>query len=107
MPDQQPCERHDERRNADLRDDRSLRSTDYRYDGQPDQDRDPSRVIAPVRELHRAAVTAAMPLRYAIERSISPRSSTKTTPYAIIVTPAICRMTFTKFPAVKKFVAVS
>ena len=53
-----------------------------------------------------AAVSAAMPLRYPIERSISAIRRTKTTPNAIIVTPAICRMTFTKFPAVKKFVAV-
>ena len=53
-----------------------------------------------------AAVSAAMPLRKPIERSISAISSTKTTPNAIIVTPAICRMMFTKFDAVKKFVAV-
>ena len=53
-----------------------------------------------------AAVSAAMPLRKPIDRSISAISSTKTTPNAIIVTPAIWRMTFTKFDAVKKFVAV-
>ena len=53
-----------------------------------------------------AAVSAAMPLKNPIERSISAISRTKTTPNAIIVTPAICRMTFTKFDAVKKFVAV-
>ena len=47
-----------------------------------------------------------MPLRKPIDRSISAISSTKTTPKAIIVTPAIWRMTFTKFDAVKKFVAV-
>ena len=33
-----------------------------------------------------------MPLRYAIERSISPSSRTKTTPKASIVVPAICVM---------------
>ncbi len=48
-----------------------------------------------------------MPLTYAIERSISPSRSTKTTPNAIRVVPAIWRMTFTKFAAVKKFVAVN
>ena len=51
-------------------------------------------------------VILQMPLTYPIERSISPSSRTKTTPYAIIVVPAIWRMTLTKFGAVKKFVAV-
>ncbi len=37
-----------------------------------------------------ATTTPAMPLTKPIERSISPSSSTKTTPIAIIVVPAIC-----------------
>jgi len=50
-----------------------------------------------------ATTTPAMPDTYPIERSISPSSRTKTTPMAIVVTPAICTIRFVKLPAVRKF----
>ena len=47
-----------------------------------------------------------MPLRNAIERSISPISRMKTTPNANIVVPTICVMMLLRLTAVKKFCAV-
>ena len=46
-----------------------------------------------------ATTTPARPETYPIDRSISPRSKTKTTPIAIAVTPAICVIRLVKFPA--------
>ena len=64
LPDQEPCQGDDERRHADLRDDRSLRRADHGDDGEPDQDREPSRVVVRrAASCISAAVTAAMPLR--------------------------------------------
>ncbi len=48
-----------------------------------------------------ATTTAARPLRYPIDRSISPIRSTKTTPIAITVTWAICGIRLSKLTAVK------
>ena len=47
-----------------------------------------------------------MPLRNAIERSISPSSRTKTTPKASIVVPTICVMMLLRLTGVKKLFAV-
>src|SRR5437762_195066 len=52
-----------------------------------------------------ATARAAIPLRYPIERSISPSRRTKTTPKASMVKPAIWTMMLLKLSAVKKFVA--
>ena len=53
-----------------------------------------------------ATARAAIPLRYPIERSISPSRRTKTTPKASMVKPAIWTMMLLKLSAVKKFVAL-
>jgi hypothetical protein len=44
-----------------------------------------------------------MPPTYPTERSISPRSSTKTTPKAIVAMGAICVIRLLKFVAPTKF----
>jgi len=49
-----------------------------------------------------AVMTPPMPLTKPIDRSISPSSSTNTTPMPMIAYGAICTTRFTKFPAVRK-----
>ena len=46
-------------------------------------------------------MTPATPLTYPIERSISPSSSTNTTPIATITVPDICTIRLLKLTAVK------
>ena len=53
-----------------------------------------------------ATATPQTPLTYAIERSISPISSTKVMPYASSVVPAICTMMLLKLTGDQKLLAV-
>ena len=103
VPAQQAGERHDERRDAELRDEDAVQRADRHARAERrERARPASRRSSRPGRSSSAVRTPATPDTKPTDRSISPSSRTKTMPIAMIANAAPCTMRLTMLPAVRK-----